>query len=136
MSVEENKAIVERWNRAWHERDWDTVEELAAEDYVIHPGELNKEQHIKRGKEMGLNEAFSDTKFETHDVIAEGDKVVVRYTQSGRHTGEFWGVPPTNKVISQRGTHIWRLRDGKIVEEWTCTDMLGVMQQLGLVPTG
>ena len=134
MSVEENKAIVERWNREWHLGNYDIVDELAAEDYVIHPGELSREEHKKRAKEMRLSDAFSDSGFEVHDVIAEGDKVVVRYTMYGTHTGEYWGVPATNKVIRLSGTNIWRLRDGKIVEEWGSSDMLGMMQQLGLVP--
>ena len=67
-------------------------------------------------------------------MIAKGDKVVVRWTLHGTHTGEFWGVPPTHKVITYSGINIWRLRDGKIVEEWGSMDMLSVLQQLGLVP--
>lgn len=133
MSVEENKAIVQRWNDEINsKRNLDIIDELAAEGYVIHPGETGREAHKAFLKEVQA--AFSDSGIDVHDVIAEGDKVVVRYTTYGTHTGEFWGVPATHKVITQRGTNIWRVRDGKIVEEWNQGDMLGVMQQLGLVP--
>jgi len=134
MSVEENKAIVARWNREFHAGNLDIIDELAAEDYIIHPGELGREEHKKSSKEMGLSDSFSNSGFDVHDTIAEGDKVVVRWTMYGTHTGEFMGVPPTHKVITCSGINIWRLRDGKIVEEWSCLNMLSMLQQLGLVP--
>jgi predicted ester cyclase len=68
------------------------------------------------------------------DQIAEGDKVVTRYTVSGTHQGEFFGVAPTGKRITMSGIMVDRLEDGKMVEEWPEYDLLGVMRQLGAVP--
>ena len=130
MSLEENKAIVNRWNQEYHAGNLEVFEELLAEDYRV--GEMGREEHKQRT--IAVQGAFSDNGFEAHDVIAEGDKVVVRWTMYGTHTGEWAGIPPTHKVITNTGINIYRLRDGKIVEEWSSMDTLGVMQQLGVIP--
>lgn len=70
-----------------------------------------------------------------HDLIAEGDKVVVRMTAAGRHTGELLGVPPTGKRLEMTGIVIYRFEGGKIVERWAQHDFLGLMYQLGLLST-
>jgi predicted ester cyclase len=67
-------------------------------------------------------------------MIAEGDKVVVRMTHSATHKGEFMGIPPTGKSASFGEINIMRFTDGKIVEYWGQTDMMGMMQQLGIIP--
>lgn len=77
-----------------------------------------------------LNRAFSDQRWEIHDVIAEGDKVVIRCTHSGIHTGEFFGVPPTGRPFAYTQMHIVRLRDGKSVEHWAVRDDASLMRQL------
>ena len=66
--------------------------------------------------------------------MAEGDKVVTRYTVSGTHQGEFFGVPGTGERITMSGISIDRFEDGKMVEEWPEYDLLGVMRQIGAVP--
>jgi predicted ester cyclase len=67
-------------------------------------------------------------------MIAEGDKVVTRYTARFTHKGAFMGIPPTGKQIVARGVEINRIKDGKIVETWDFMDYLGVMTQLGVIP--
>jgi predicted ester cyclase len=68
-------------------------------------------------------------------LIVEGDLVVIRETYRLTHQGEFQGLPPTGKDVSVTGTEIYRIVDGKFVEQWVEADMLGLMHQLGILPT-
>ncbi len=81
-----------------------------------------------------LLEAFPDSQLPVEDQIAEGDKVVTRWTCRATHTGEFQGMPPTGKYTTMTGTTIFRIANGKLVEGWTNADMLGLLQQLGAIP--
>jgi len=81
-----------------------------------------------------LNGGFSERRFEIHQVIAEGDTVVVHCTFHGRHTGQFLGLAPTNQSVAFRQVHIVRFQDGKAVEHWAIRDDLGLGRQLGLFP--
>ena len=76
----------------------------------------------------------SDVHYEIDDIIAEGDKVAVRMTQSGTHTGSVRGIPPTSKRFSVDYVHWFRLADGKVAELWAVRDDLSRLQQLGLMP--
>jgi steroid delta-isomerase-like uncharacterized protein len=78
--------------------------------------------------------AFPDMHWVVEDLIAEGDKVVSRYTVRATHRGDFMGVPATGKVVTYTGILISRFAGGKFVEEWESLDMLGLMQQLGAIP--
>jgi predicted ester cyclase len=79
--------------------------------------------------------AFPDLQFTIEDMIAEGDTVVVRYTTRGTHQGNFRGIPPTGKQVSGTGMFIDRLVNGKAVEQWFNGDDLGLLQQLGVIPS-
>jgi predicted ester cyclase len=78
--------------------------------------------------------ALSDRHVTVEDMAAEGDKVAVRLTFSGAHTGGLMGIPPTGKQVKVSAINIFHLVDGKAVEQWTNSDDLGMMQQLGVVP--
>jgi steroid delta-isomerase-like uncharacterized protein len=78
---------------------------------------------------------FPDAQCNIDEMVAEGDKVAVRWTFTGTHKGEFMGIPPTNKKITAWGIKIYRVVDGKFVESWERFDDLGLMQQLGVVST-
>jgi steroid delta-isomerase-like uncharacterized protein len=80
--------------------------------------------------------AFPDLERRIDDLIAEGDKVVARWTAQGTQTGEFQGLPPSGKVATSSGITIFRILDGRVVEEWSESDMLGLLQQLGAIPSG
>jgi steroid delta-isomerase-like uncharacterized protein len=80
--------------------------------------------------------AFPDIERSIEDLVAEGDKVVARWTARGTHTGDFQGLPPSGKVATSSGITIFRIADGRIVEEWSESDMLGLLQQLGAIPSG
>jgi predicted ester cyclase len=83
-----------------------------------------------------LHRAFSEQRYEVHRVIGEGDVVVIDATLHGRHTGEFFGIPPTGREIALRSIHIVRYADGREAETWALSDRLGLLQQLGVAPTG
>lgn len=111
----------------------DVVDEFFAKDYVYHPdpkirGAEGINQHV-----AALRASFPDFHLSLEDMIAEGDKVVSRWTGGGTHTGEFMGVPPSGKLIKVTGILISRIVDGMIVEEWERSDKLGLLQQLGMI---
>jgi steroid delta-isomerase-like uncharacterized protein len=76
--------------------------------------------------------AFPDYVHEIHDVIAEGNKVVVRLTYTGTHKGDFLGAPPSGNTFKYLGIHIITVENGKVVEAWILEDMLYLFQQLGM----
>jgi len=140
MSTEENKALVLQLLNGLNEvlkgGDIDAfVEKFVASDFISHDpvsGEGDLEALEKEVKE--LRDAFPDLEWTIEDMIAEGDKVVIRLTHRATHQGEFMGVKPKGKQVAYNGTAIFRLKGGKIVEEWVYSDYLGLMQQLGVIP--
>ena len=85
-----------------------------------------------------LHAAFSHSHIDVEDIIVEGDKVVARVTASGTHQGEFMGIAPTGNRVEFSAIDISRIAEGKIVEHWSNSDQLGMMQQLGVMeqPSG
>ena len=83
-----------------------------------------------------LHETFSDLRFEVHEEVAEGDRVVQRAVMSGRHTGPMMGRQPTGGEFAVRHTYSWRVADGRIAEHWGVRDDVGLLAQLGLFPGG
>jgi steroid delta-isomerase-like uncharacterized protein len=79
--------------------------------------------------------AFPDIQITVDDEIAEGDRVVCRWTVTGTHQGEFMGIPPAGKAVTRAGVAIYRLVNGKIAENWLFADDVDFMQQLGALPT-
>ena len=136
MSTDENKAVVRRYYQEVLEGgNLQLLEEIAVPDYEEHdpiPGQANRLEGLKQRVEM-LRGAFRPH-FTIEDVIAEQDKVVVRWTNRGTHVGEFLGIPPTGKHFTIAGIDIHRLSDGKMAEHWHVVDQLGQLQQLGLIP--
>jgi steroid delta-isomerase-like uncharacterized protein len=128
MSSEENKRLIRHFFEGVNARDM-TAFELFASDAVHHnpfPGTTPGREGNKQGM-MLLFAAFPDWQTTIEDLIAEGDKVVVRMTQQGT----LFGIPPTGKHVTVAGIAVFRLKERQIVEEWLITDQLGVMQQLG-----
>jgi predicted ester cyclase len=136
MSAEENKALFRRWfEDVVNANNYAVVDELLAPGYVAHfPGA----PRVDRGGHQGMVElfaaAFPDWEESIQDVIAEGDRVVLRVTAGGTHEGEFQGIAPTGKTVTITGMGIARIEDGKIAESWWEFDALGLMQQLGAIP--
>ncbi len=137
MSVEESKTIERRYmEEVWTKGNLAAVDELVATNYVDHtpmPGASPDLQGLKQFVTV-VTAAFPDWHPTIEDMIAEGDKVVVRFRGSGTHKGEFMGIPPTGKQVTMMAIAIHRIAGGKIVENWLQADMLGMMVQLGVVP--
>jgi steroid delta-isomerase-like uncharacterized protein len=138
MSAKDLKALTRRFIEEWNKGKaaaMAVIDEMYATNFVSHGDEdIRGIKNVKKSTSEEFS-AFPDQHFTIDDMIAEGDKVAARITMTGTHKGEYMGAPPTNKKITIRAIAIERFAGGKIVEEWGQTDTLGLMQQLGLVPT-
>ncbi|MBK6326408.1 MAG: ester cyclase [Chloroflexi bacterium] len=138
--VETNKAVVRRfYAEAWNQKKLEILEETHAPDWThidpSNPADLSGGPEANRARLSQLIAAFPDIHYTLEDVIAEGDKVVVRFTVTGTHQGAFAGIPATGRQVAMQGIIIHRLQDGKIIEDWVVRDTLGLMQQLGVIPS-
>lgn len=137
MSVEENKAIARRfYEEVWNKHNLAALEEFMATDLIDHDpwlGQAPGREGMKQQLAL-LLAAFPDLQFTVDLIIAEGDMVASRLTVSATHTGEFIGIPPTGTQGTITGSEIFRIAGGKVVERWGNFDILGMMQQLGVIP--
>ncbi len=134
MSTTTNKAIVRRYlEQVFNEHRPDLVEEFLTQEFDSHaslpPGPEGVKQFV-----VGSLAAFPDQRTIIDDVIAEGDKVVVRATFRATHLGDLYGMPPTGRPVTMSWISIYRLVNGKIAEHWYEDDKMGLMQQLGAIP--
>jgi predicted ester cyclase len=136
MSVEENKGLIRRYFEEIDELgDESVLDRYLAADFVDHspsPGCTPDLEGMKAAFRM-----FASGSPGTHridDMVAEGDKVVVRVTGQGVHSGELFGIPATHREFTASGITIFRIAGGKIAERWVEIDMLGALQQLGVIP--
>jgi steroid delta-isomerase-like uncharacterized protein len=114
----------------------DVIDEIIAPGYVGHDPALPQDVVGPNGERelvRGYRAAFPDLTLTIDDQIAEGDRVVTRWTARGTHSGDLWGIAATGKEVTVTGTAIDRIEDGRIVESWSHWDALGLMQQLGVV---
>lgn len=136
-SLDANRALVTRYVYEVNMQNYDAFDEFVVEDYLDHdpiPGQQPGREPLKQAYRAFSN-AFPDIWFTFEDLIAEGDMVVGRGVIEGTHKGEFLGIPPTNKKIHWTGTRMFRVRNGKVAEGWINFDMLGMLQQLGVIPS-
>ena len=138
MSTETNKAIIRRYiDQMWNNGRLDLAEEFFVENVIPHgvapvPG-LEALDLVKNGIAT-VRAALPDFQITLHDLIAEGDLVVNRWSGTATHQGELMGMPGTGKQITMSGVGIHRLVNARIVELWSLTDNLSLMQQLGAIP--
>ena len=136
MSTQTNKALVRRfYDQVLNGRHIEAIDELAVTGYNEHdplPGQREGREGLKDRVSM-LADGLAPT-FTIEDIIAEGDRVVVRWTNSARHVGHFLGIPPTGRSCAIAGIDIYRLKDGRLAEHWHVIDQLTMLQQLGLLP--
>lgn len=137
MSVEKNKEVVLRGiQEVFNGGDYDVAAELMGEDIVDHrpaPGQPPGIEGV-RWKFEAFRSAFPDGRMKVKDIVGEGDRVAVHVTNGGTHQGPFMDIPATGKKARWEGMTFFRLADGKIVEHWAVVDVMGMMQQLGLLP--
>ena len=139
MSLQENKKLIRRYIQAVddnHRSDWSILDEYIAEDFVAHnpplPGVSLDREGMKQAAEI-----FRVATPGRHEIglqIAEGDLVVSQIIGRGVHAGELLGIPATNKSVETDGIAIHRIREGKIVEYWSVSDIARVLQQVGVLP--
>jgi predicted ester cyclase len=141
MSTESNKAVARRFlEEVFGQGKLAVADEIVAPDHVDRgPNSLPGLPPGPEGSKMIVTlyrNAFPDIQFTIDEQIAEGDKVVTRWTGFGTHKGELAGIPPTGKSATVNGIGIDRIVNGKIVESWGAFDQFGMMQQLGVIPAG
>ena len=138
MAAEQNKALVVRFvEELFNRGNMGIVGEIFAPDFIereqLPPGIPSGREGVKVLTTM-LRSAFPDFKATIDDILAEGDKVVIRMTWSGTQKGEFMGIPASGKRISIGVIDIIRITNGKVVEHWGQMDSMSMMQQLGAIP--
>jgi steroid delta-isomerase-like uncharacterized protein len=135
---EENKALVRReLEKIFSKVNLDAADEVYAPDYVGHdPTEPEAIRGLEgvRQYAAAFRSAFPDLQATVEDQVAEGDTVATRFTARGTHQGELEGIGPTGNRVEVPGIVISRIEGGKIAEDWTNYDALGLMQQLGVIP--
>ena len=134
MSTEDNKALARRvYEETINQRNLAVLDELYVPDCVYHAPSrtIQGVEALKQALWMYFT-AFPDMRIAIEDMIAEGDRVVIRFTYRGTHKGDLMGIPPTGKQVTVTGIDIMRIANGKILEEWINNDL---MQQLGVTST-
>jgi steroid delta-isomerase-like uncharacterized protein len=138
MSTEQNKALARQMvEEVFNRGDLSRADDFLAPDFVereeLPPGIPRDREGVKQLTAM-LHSAFPDFEATIDDIVAEGDKVVIRQTWRGTHKGEFMGIPPTGRSVSFGVIDIIRIAGGKGVEHWGLMDRMSLMQQLGAIP--
>lgn len=137
MSAEDNKAVVRRYYEdVLNGGDTNALGQLAVADYVEHnplPGEPKGLQGLRYRVET-IRTAFRP-RFTVEDVIAEGDKVAVRWSQQATHVGDFMGIPATGKSFSITGMDVYVVKNAQLAEHWDVVDLMPFLQAIGAIPS-
>ena len=131
----QNKALMRKSFEEWNKGNSEFFMEATTPDYVIYspsgnPNPISREETVENVKVFW--KGFPDISFNIEELIAVGDKIIVRFIARGTHEGEFMAIPATGNKIEFSGIIISRIENGKFVEEWEEMDMLGMMMQLGM----
>jgi predicted ester cyclase len=138
MPVEENEAVARAWARAtFVQHDLDAGAAYLAPDWAGHWVGFGEGRGVEGFKRLAgaYLRAFPDLAIAVEDALSAGDKVVRRISFTATHQGPFLGIAPTGRRVRGQGTVILRIRDGRIAEEWEMSNLLGLLQQLGAVPS-
>jgi steroid delta-isomerase-like uncharacterized protein len=131
-----NKAIIRRYKvDILNSRDVDALDDVVAVDYLDHaafPGQAPGRDGLKQ-RVTTLFTAL-DPQWTIHDLIAEGDMVVVRWSHTGTHRGEFLGIPAKGKAFTLGGIDMYRIAGGRMAEHWNVVDLFGFCRQVGANP--
>ena len=132
MSLEENKAIILSLYEADNKKDLSILDELISPDFYDPTFQLRGPESYKQF-ENAFFKGFPDWIETIEDIIAEGDKVWVRFTGTGTHKGEWRSLAPTGKKVTFRGVQIWRIVNGKVIAKDSIIDLLDALKQLGVI---
>ncbi len=134
--MSDNKETIRRYyEEVFNQGKLEVLDEIVARDHVEHnplPGQTQGIDGLKQRVAM-VRGAFNP-QFTLEDVLADGDKVVVRWTNSGTHLADWFGVPATGRTVVVSGIDIHQLRDGRMAEHWDVVDIFGLMMQIGAIP--
>jgi steroid delta-isomerase-like uncharacterized protein len=132
-TLETNKQVVRRlFEEAFNHERADLVDELISADYIDAAG--GRGPAAFRQVMTTLRSAFPDILYTVEELVAEGDRVAIRWHWTGTHRGSFRGVAPTERSLTNNGAAIFRLHAGKVVAAALETDRLGFLQSIGVVP--
>lgn len=135
--MSQSEAVVRRFlDEVITEGNATVLDEVMAEELVWHGGSFGETRGLDQFKQFigQFLEAFPDLRVAVEDVIGAGDKVATRLTVHGTQTGELMGIAPSGKQATWTDINVYRVAEGKIVEEWFCGDYLGMLQQIGAIP--
>ncbi len=133
---EQNKQIVSQFFEALNRQDTERMVQLVSTtNFTLYfPGMSPMDWNGSMQFIAVINNAFPDASRNIEDIVAEGDKVAVRLNAAGSHKGEFRGIPPSGKKVSFTAMAFLTIIDGKVSEEWSTADIMGLMQQIGAIP--
>jgi steroid delta-isomerase-like uncharacterized protein len=126
--------LLAAWNAVEGQGRLDAIPEFFADDYVRHSGRATYSREEFATTLRDLHAGFPDLAFRIEETVAEGDRVVFRWTSTGTHQGTFLGAPPTRKRITTSGITISRFAGDRIAEEWASWDKVAVLHELGIIP--
>jgi predicted ester cyclase len=132
-SSEDNKAAVRACFENASQGNFDALDEIVTQDYVLHPEEVRGADGLKEMVQR-YRDALSGLRVSVDQQFSDGDYVATRITIRGTHDGDLMGTPPTGKDVAFTGITISRCEGGRIAEEWEITDTLGLLTQVGAVP--
>jgi len=138
MTTESNKAAIRRWvEEGWNKGNLAVVDEIYATDVVHHdpnsPIPLTSSEALKEYV-IAFRSAFPDLRLTIEDLLAEGDKVLWRANSQGTHLGPLGSIPATGKTATVTAMVLFRFANDKVVEAWVNVDIMGLMQQIGVIP--
>jgi len=138
VSAEDNIKLIQRfYDEGWNANNLDVYDELVTDDFVDHqavPGLPPGREGFKLLNVM-FRSAFPDVYVAVENIVADDDKVGCRWRSGGTHQGELFGIPATGKTVEITATVFYRVEDGRLAEGWINRDDLGLMRQLGVVPS-
>ena len=127
--------LMRLYEDVWNENNPETADELVHETYTIYNRELAAEMEgpeLYKALASGTREIFPDVEITIEDMIASGEKVALRWTMTGTHEGSMFSVDPTGRQVELTAIEINHFNEEKLIETWTQSDQLGLMQQLGI----
>jgi steroid delta-isomerase-like uncharacterized protein len=138
MSDADNKAIIRRLvEEGLNKRNAALIDEVYSTEYIGHDPDRpapRRVEDLKQGMVGLLGKVFPDAQYSIEDLVAENDMVVWHWTFHATHQGELMGIPATGKAISFSGVNIFRMNNGRVVEDWVYRDTVGMLRQLGAMP--
>lgn len=138
-NLEQNKQLVRRMeHEIFNRRNLDAIDDFIAQDYTLRtapPGAPSGRRAVRDAMAAYLA-ALPNLHVEVDLLLAEDDKVAALLTYAGTHDGELFGLPPTGRQVSVHQLAVYRIHGERIVDEWEVSDQLGLLQQLGAIPSG